>query len=197
MESGWWGRMRWRRRGAWLWPAFATAVVVDALIGHLLPAAGETETLIGAGLGALVLNLIGVVLLSWPVGLLVRRVRGDLPMLIARNYAGTLVVAAVTAVLLVAGLLNHASVLADQRAMSDAVSRARAWIGDRAPARFRQDVRFVSAFAIQPGSIYRACVPSADGRQTYCVIVNTKAPFPRGVSFGGYEPNAAFSEGVG
>jgi hypothetical protein len=197
MESGWWGRMRWRRRGAWMWPAFAAAVLTDAVIGHLLPSSGETETLIGAALGALVLNLIGVVLLSWPLGLVVRRFRADLPKLVARNYAGTLVVGAVTAVLLAVGLVHHASVIADQRAMRDAISRAQAWIGDRAPARFRRDVQFVSAFAIQPGSVYRACVPSADGRQTYCVIVNTRAPFPRGVSFGGYEPNDAFSEGVG
>jgi hypothetical protein len=189
--------MRWRRRGAWLWPAFATAIVADALIGHLLPSSGESETLIGAGLAALVLNLIGVVLLCWPLGLLLRRFRRDLPMLVARNYAGTLVVAAVTAVLVLAGLVNHASVVADQQAMRDAISRAQAWIGDRAPARFRKHVEFVSAFAIQPGSIYRACVPSSDGRQTYCVIVNTRVPFPRGVTFGGYEPNAAFSEGVG
>ena len=189
--------MRWRRRGAWLWPAFAAAIVVDAVIGHLLPSSGESETLIGAGLAALVLNLIGVVLLSWPLGLLFRRFRGDLPTVVARNYAGTLVVVAVTAALLLAGLSNHASVMADQRAMRDAISRAQAWIGDRAPERFRKDVQFVSTFAIQPGSIYRACVPSPDGRQTYCVIVNTRAPFPRGVTFGGYEPNAAFSEGVG
>jgi hypothetical protein len=197
MESGWWGRMRWRRRGAWLWPAFAAAIVTDALIGHVLPSTGETETFIAAALAALVLNLIGVVLLSWPLGLLVRRVRGDVPTIVARNYGGTLVVAAVTAALLAAGLIHHASVIADQRAMRDAISRAQAWIGDRAPERFRRDVEFVSTFAIQPGSIYRACVPSADGRQTYCVIVNTRTPFPRGVSFDGYEPNASFSQGVG
>ncbi|MBV9197149.1 MAG: hypothetical protein JO168_23690 [Solirubrobacterales bacterium] len=197
MERGWVGRMRWRRRGAWLWPAFAAATVADAVLGHELPPLGETETLAAAALGALVLNLLGVILLSWPVGLLVRRFRGDLPMLIARDYAGTIVVAGVTVVLLAAGLAHHARVLADERAMTDAISRAQAWIGDRAPARFRSNVQYVSTFAIQPGSIYRACVPSVDGRQTYCVIVDTTRPFPGGVRFGGYEPNSLFSEGVG
>lgn len=197
MDGGWVGRMRWRRRGAWLWPAFATATVVDAVVGHALPPLGETQTLAAAALGALVLNLLAVIVLSWPLGLLVRRVRPDLPVLVARNYAGTMVVGVVTAVLLAGGLAHHASVLADRRAMRDAVTRAQVWIGARAPARFRRNVQFVSMFAIEPGSIYRACVPSRDGRQTYCVIVNTKRPFPRGVSFGGYEPNALFSEGVG
>ena len=197
MDGGWLARLRWRRRGAWLWPVFFAATVLDAVVGHALPPAGETQTIVAAGLAALVLNLIAVIVLSWPIGLLVRRARQDLPKVVARNYAGTIVVTAVSVAFLAAGLLHHAAVRADQRAMHDAIARAQAWIGDHAPARFRQDVQFVSTFAIQPGSIYRACVPSVDGRQTYCVVVNTKFPFPRGVSFGGYEPNGLFSEGVG
>jgi hypothetical protein len=197
MDGGWVGRMRWRRRGAWLWPAFVVATVADAVLSHELPPSGETETLGAAALAALVMNLIGVVLLSWPIGTLVRRKRPDMPVVVARNYAGTMVVAAVTAVLLLAGLLHHASVVADRAAMREAIVRAQAWIGDRAPGRFRRNLQYVSTFPIQTGSIYRACVPSTDGRQTYCVIVNTKLPFERSVRFGGYEPNSVFSEGVG
>jgi hypothetical protein len=40
-------------------------------------------------------------------------------------------------------------------------------------------------------------VPSARTGRTYCVIVNTRAPFARSVTFDGYEPNSVFSEGVG
>jgi hypothetical protein len=173
------------------------ATVVDAAVSHQLPPSGETETLWAAALAALVLNLIGVILLSWPIGALVRRRRRDMPVVVARNYAGTMVVGTITAVLLLAGLLHHASVVADRAAMREAIVRAQAWIGDRAPARFRRHLQYVSTFAIETGSIYRACVPSTDGRQTYCVIVNTKLPFERSVKFGGYEPNSMFSEGVG
>lgn len=197
MERGWLGRMRWRRRGAWLWPVFVLAIGVDAMIGHALPPMGETESLAAAALAALMLNLLAVVLLSWPLAVLIRRRQKGLPMLIARDHAGTLVVAGVTGVLLAVGLMHHAKVLADQRAMHDAVTRAQAWIGDRAPPRFRRNLEYVSMFAIMPGSLYRACVPSLDGRQVYCVIVDTTVPFPGGVRFGGYEPNAEFSEGVG
>jgi hypothetical protein len=196
MEHGWVGRMRWRRRGAWLWPVFAAATVVDAVLGHELPASGDAESVMAAGLVALVLNLIAVVVLSWPVGLLVRRARRGLPPIVVRNYAGTIVVGVVTAGFLLVGLLNHASVMSDRAAMRDAVTRAQAWIGDRAPARFRRNLRYVSTFAIEPGSIYRECVPSAAGRQTYCVIVNTTLPFARSVKFSGYEPNSMFSRGV-
>jgi hypothetical protein len=200
MDAVWLGRLRWRRRGAWLWPAFVTAVVVDALVGHWLPPAGDavTETPIASGLVGLYLNLIGVVLLSWPIGLALRRLRPDLPMVVARNYGGTVVVVAVTITLLTVGLFHHAAVMADRSALRDAVTRAQAWIGARAPAVFRRNVEYVSTFAIEPGRLYRTCVPSiGGGPRTYCVIVDVKLPFASSVRFSGYEPNSVFGEGVG
>ncbi len=190
-------RMRWRRRGAWLWPAFAAFTVLDAVVGHLLPPAGATEGLVAAGLLALVVNLIGVVLLSWPLGLLVRRVRRDVPSIVARDYGGTVVVVAVAATLFAAGLVHRPAVIARQRAMDDAIARAEAWIGDRAPAEFRRNLGVVSMLAIQPGTIYRACVPSTDGRRSYCVIVNRNLPFENSVTFSGYEPNSVLAAGAG
>jgi hypothetical protein len=189
-------RMRWRRTGAWLWPSFVVLVVVDGVIGRLLPPAGTTETLVAAGLLGLVLNVIAVVLLSRPLGMLVRRVRPDMPGVVARDYAGTLVVFAVSAVLLTAGLVHRPAIQARQRDINDAVARAQAWIGDRAPDEFRRNLQFVSLLAIQPGSIYRACVPSVDGKRSYCVIVNTSLPFQSSVRFSGYEPNSVLAAGA-
>ena len=195
--GGWFVRLRWRRRGAWLWPMFVAMTVADGIIGHALPPAGDSQSLAAAALAGLVINLIGVLLLSRPLGALLRRVRKDLPNVVARNYAGTSVVLAISAAILGVGLAHHASVVADQNALRDATTRAQAWIGDRAPPQFRGNVREVDTFAIQPGSIYRACVPSDDRTRTYCVIVKTYLPFARSVRFAGYEPNSVFAEGVG
>jgi hypothetical protein len=197
MEGAWLHRMRWRRRGAWLWPAFAALTVADAVIGHLLPPSGNSQTLVGAGLVALVLNLIGVVLLSRPLSAAIGRTRSDLPAIVARDYAGTVVVTVIAASLLVAGLVHRPALLDQRSAMRDATTRAQAWIGDRAPAEFRRNLRFIDTFAIQPGSIYRTCVPSDDRKRTYCVIVKTNLPFARSVTFAGYEPNSVFAVGVG
>jgi hypothetical protein len=197
MEGGWLARLRWRRRGAWLWPAFAAFIAIDAVIGHALPATGESEAVPAAVIAALMLNLLGVLLLSRPLGALLRRKRKDLPGVVARNYAGTGVVVAVGAALLIAGLAHHSSIVANQRAMHDAITRAQAWIGDRAPPAFRRNAALIDTFAIQPGSVYRSCARSDDGSRSYCVIVDTQVPFPRGVRFDGYEPNAIFSRGVG
>jgi hypothetical protein len=196
MDRGWVHRLRWRRRGAWLWPVFVAATVADGAIGHLRPASGDSESIAAAAIAGLALNLLAVLLLSRPVGAALRRFRPDLPGVIARNYAGTSVVMAVTLAVLAAGLAHHATIVADQAAMRDATVRAQAWIGDRAPADFRRNVRLSSTFAIQPGSVYRTCVPSRHGDRTYCVIVRTQLPFPQSVSFDGYEPNSVFAEGV-
>jgi hypothetical protein len=192
----WLARVRWRRRGAWMWPAFLGLTVIDGIIGTLLPGQGDSTRFVGAMLFGAAINLLAIVLLSWPVGLLVRRRRPDFPSFIARDYAGTLALSLVTVALLAAGLANHATIEADHRAMQDAVVRAQAYIGDHAPAEFVRNVGFVTTFVIQPRTVYRVCVPGRDSRRTYCVIVRVKLPFGRSVAFSGYEPNAELSQGA-
>lgn len=190
-------RMRWRRAGAWLWPSFVALTLLDGAVGHLLPPAGTTETLFAAGLLGLVINVVAVILLSRPLGMLVRRIRPDMPAVVARDYGGTFVVLSVAAVLLIAGLVHRPVIQARQRATADAIARAQAWIGDRAPAEFRRNVEFVSMLAIVPGTIYRACVPSVHGERSFCVIVDRDRPFPNSVTFSGYEPNSVLDAGAG
>jgi len=195
-RPAWLIRMRWRRVGAWLWPSFVALILLDGVVGHLLPPAGTTETFVAAALLGLVLNVIAVVLLSRPLGMLLRRFRPDIPAVVARDYGGTLVVFSVSAILLAAGLVHRPAIQARQREVNDAITRAQAWIGDRAPDQFRRNLQFVSLLAIEPGTIYRACVPSIDGKRSYCVIVNRNLPFQRSVTFSGYEPNSVLAAGA-
>jgi hypothetical protein len=194
---GWLTRVRWRRRGAWLWPLFLVLVVIDAIVGHDLPPQGDSQTLAAAALLGCVLSLLALVLFTRPFGALLRRLRPDLPVVIARDYIGRALVLAVTATLTIAGVVHHSSVVAHHRSMQDAMARAQAWIGDRAPAEFRRNVQFMTAYTIQPG-IYRMCVPAQGaGPRNYCVIVKESVPFPGGVSFAGYESNSVFGAGTG
>src|SRR5436305_9585000 len=104
MDRAWLRRMRWRRRGAWMWPSFVALTLADAVIGRLLPPSGDSQTVLGAGLVAAFLNLAVVVIFRRPFGALLRRFRADLPKLVARDYAGTFVLACVAGGLLLAGL---------------------------------------------------------------------------------------------
>ena len=179
-----------------LWPAVVIATIADAVIGHLLPPAGDAETVVAAGLLGFVLNVLALVLLSRPFSAALRRARGELPNVVARDYAGTIAVMLVTGGLLAVGLMHRGSVLGDRHAMQDAIERAQAWIGDRAPAEFASNVAHTDTYAIEHG-IYRTCVPSAVRARVYCVIVDTSLPFPRGVRFAGYEPNSELAAGTG
>ena len=51
-------------------------------------------------------------------------------------------------------------------------------------------------FTIQPGAIYRTCVPSQAGLRDYCVIVKSRLPLAQSVIPDGSEPNAVMSEGA-
>jgi hypothetical protein len=197
MDGAWLVRMRWRRRGAWLWPAFAALTILDALLGRELPPSGDTQSLVGAGLVACFLNLLGIVLLGRLLGAILRRRRRDLPRIVARDYGGTTAIVTIAAALLAAGLINHSTVIEHQQAKRDAIVRAQAWIGDHAPAEFRSHMALVDTYAIEPGSIYRVCMPSSQGgARTYCVVVSTRMPFAQSVKSDGYEPNSVFAAGT-
>jgi hypothetical protein len=195
MDGAWLRRLRWRRRGAWMWPAFIALTVGDALIGHALPPDGDGWDAVGAGIAMGAANLFAIVVLAAPVTLGLRRARPDLPKVVARDYSGTAAMCLITAVLLIAGLVNRASVQSDQNAMSDAIKRAQAYVGDRAPDRFKRDLGNVNTYVIQAGSVYRVCVPSVDGSRFYCVVVNVDKPFSRSVTFAGSESNQLLSQG--
>ncbi len=195
--GGWLARMRWRRRGAWLWPTFVVATVADGVLVNALPMAGRAESVFGGVALAMVANVIAVVLISRPLGALLRRRRRDLPVGVARNYAGTVAVLLVSAVMVAIGLAHRHELQRQQVALDDAIMRAEAFIGDHAPATFRRNVRHTETYAIQPGSIYRTCVPSLDHARTYCVVVKTALPLAQSVTFAGYESNAFMFQGAG
>jgi hypothetical protein len=196
MEAGWIARARWRWRGAWLWPTFAAAALLDGVIAIVRPFVGDRQSLAGGLLAGLILNLLAVLLCSRGLGLLLRRWRTDMPVGVARNYGGTLAVTLVSAGLLAVGLVRHDGIVDSQQALRDAVVRAVAYVGDHAPQTFRANAQRADTFTIQAGAMYRTCVASQDGMRSYCVIVKPHLPLQRSVVFDGYEPNWLFAEGV-
>jgi hypothetical protein len=196
MDSAWLHRARWRWRGVLLWPTFVAAVFADGAIARLRPFVGDSQSF-GAGvLTGMVLNLLGVLLLSRPAGAAIRRLRPDMPGPVARNYGGALVVAVLTFGLFAAGVAHHARVVSDHRVLDDVIVRAEAYIGDHAPAEFRVNAAHTDTFIIQAGVLYRTCVPSRYRPRFYCVIVKPRLPLGQSVVPTGSEPNAVFANGV-
>ena len=190
-------RLRWRLRGAWLWPTFVVLTLADAAIVHALPLTGDSASLVGSWLLGVVVSLVAIIALAPPLGFAVRRLRRDMPRLVARNYAGAVVTLAVTTGLLAAGLTHRHVIRVDLAALEDASARAEAYIGTHAPAEFQQDLRRLDTYEVQPPEVYRSCAANPTGTRFYCVVVKRYLPFGTSVHYDGAEPNSVLSAGTG
>lgn len=198
MERVWASRLRWRLRGAWLAPLLVVLTLAEALLIHWRPLAGDGRTdLFAALLIASFVNLVAVAALAPFAGMLLRRARPDLPAIVARDYAGVVLVLLVAAGLVVAGQLHHTTLTRNADVLADAHARALAWIGARAPAPYRRHLALADTVAVVPGSLYRTCAPDPDRGRSWCVVVRSGASFPRGIRYAGGESNAVFQEGRG
>lgn len=198
MDAAPFARLRWRLRGAWLWPSFVVLTLADGAIVQALPYEGDSASFVFGWLVGMVVSLLAILLLAPPLGLLVRRLRPDMPRVVARNYAGALMVLAVSCALLAAGLAHRPAIAHDRRATAEAAARAEAYIGAHAPQAFMADLSRPAIYALQAARVYYVCVRSSAGAaRQYCVVVNLGEPFGRGVRHAGSEPISLLSQGTG
>jgi hypothetical protein len=171
-------RMRWRLRGAQLWPAFALVTLLEMPLLHWLPLAGEGTGLLAALLLAGCLNIIAVALLGGLGGVLLRRRRRDLPKVVADNYAGTAALAFVAVVFVAVGVA-HRPEIADEQAAFDRQRVAVAqWVRANGDAFTRAHVASATTLRVD-ADLYRTCVPGPDPLRWTCVVVETDHSPPR------------------
>jgi hypothetical protein len=172
VERVWHRRLRWRLRGAWQWPAFVVLTLADAVVLARLPfyddgPGGLFPALLLAGF----VNLFAVAVLAPAVGRLVRRRRRDLPRVVATDYAGAWLLAAIAALLVAGGLLHRPAVVAaddDERAVGKAVHDY-VLTQERG---YQAGLGSIDAMRLEP-EYYRACVPGPDPRRWLCLFVST------------------------
>jgi hypothetical protein len=171
-ESVWLTRMRWRMRGAWLWPAFVALTVAEGVALELLPVSGEGPGGVVPGvLLAGFANLICVATLAPLAGRRLRRRRPDLPRVVADNYAGTTLLCLVAAAILALGLIHRPHVLAEQADHGAVASAVHDYVVAQAPA-YRDGIGSAEAVRLEE-DYYRACVPGADPKRWLCLFVST------------------------
>ena len=171
-QSVWLTRMRWRMRGAWLWPSFIVLTLAEGVALEVLPIAGDGP---GGVLPGVLLagfaNLILIAAVAPLAGHRLRRRRPDLPRVVAQNYAGTALLLALAAVFLAVGLLHRPAVLAaedDLRAQAVAVHD---YVVAQAPE-YRAGIALADPLRVEE-DLYRTCVPGPDPKRWLCLYVNT------------------------
>jgi hypothetical protein len=191
VERVWPRRLRWRLSGAWQWPAFVVLTLVDGvLLAVLPPYEGGPPAVFPGVLLAAFLNLLAVAVVAPLLGLWVRRVRPDLPRVIAADYAGAWLLVGITVAIVIGGLA-HRSAAAAEDARVRAVARAmHDYVLSSAPE-YRSSLNHIDAIRLEPDS-YRTCVPGADAQHWLCLFVRTDQ-HPAGITRDtSEEPNSIF-----
>jgi hypothetical protein len=190
-ESVWLTRMRWRMRGAWLWPSFIALTVAEGIALEVLPISGDGPGGIVPGvLLAGFTNLIVVATIAPLAGRRLRRRRPDLPRPVADNYAGTALLCAIAAAMLALGLLHRPTVLAEREARRAQFGAVHDYVAAQAPE-YRAGIALADTMRLDT-DLYRTCVPGPDPKRWLCLFVNTQQR-PAGVSLDlDRAPNAAY-----
>lgn len=182
-------RLRWRLRGAWLWPTFAVATVLEMALLHWLPVQGEATGWVAALLVAGCLNVIAVAFVGGIGGIVLRRRRGDMPRVVADNYAGTAVLAIVATGLLVAGVLHRPMVVHRHAAFGVQSLAVREWVAAHGDAFARAHVARADSLRLDE-NLYRTCVPGRDPKRWLCLVVDAGRSPPVVKRDPSSEPNA-------
>jgi hypothetical protein len=192
-EQVWWTRLRWRLRGATMWPAFLLALVVDTVLLRVLPIAGDSAPdVFAAVLLAFFFNLLIIAAGAPLAGRLVRIRRPGLPKVIADDRAGTALIGGVAVALLAIGLAHRPSLQAQGRAFDRQAASARAFVLDEAPVAVRANVDHMDTWKQGPG-LYRTCVPGVRPRRSFCVFVDTRHDPPVVIRDRDQSPNSVLA----
>ena len=182
--------MRWRLRGAWLWPAFVVVTIVEMGLLHWLPIAGEGTGFVAALLLAGCFNVIAIAVFGGIGGRVLRRVRPDLPKVVADDYAGLAALALVGTAFVVAGIVHRPELIADREAFARQSTAVRLWVEANADDFARAHVDAADSVQIDT-DLYRTCVPGPDPKRWLCLIVDTSHDPPRIRRDDSRESNAA------
>jgi hypothetical protein len=181
-EVFWTRRLRWRLRGALMWPAFAIFTIGDGLLLHYLPPNRTGVKLIPGLIIASFANLflIGAVA-NWMSRRLVareRRVhaaerRDPLPAEVILDRTATILLTLAAIGLFAAGLGNRPVIVSETNATHEAAVRAQNFVNAHGTPQAKANLEDANTRRISEG-LFRVCVNLNDRAKAYCMYVNTE-----------------------
>ena len=182
-ERFWPARVRWRLRGAWMWPTFIAITLLDGLIMWRLPPIGTGVDPVPAILIATFGNLVLVgAVAPW----LARRIwkrrpaaevgappRAQLEVLTDRIGTGLLLATVVGVV--AAGLAAKPLVVVETEARERAAKELLRHVTVNGPSELRRNVDASDTRRLADG-YFRTCIPHDDRESWTCFFVDTRGP---------------------
>lgn len=200
-EVFWARRLRWRLRGALMWPAFAVFTVGDGFLLHYLPPNTSGVRLVPGIIIASFANLflVGAVA-NWIARRLVRRERlahrherrPALPAEVILDRTATVLLALAAIGLLVAGLGNRPVIVSETKATQRAAVLARDYVEAHGTPEVKANLGDANTRKLAD-NYFRVCVNLNDRSKAYCMFIDTKRNSvvhdpdsrPNPVAFGG------------
>jgi hypothetical protein len=188
-ERFWPTRIRWRLRGAWMWPAFVAITVLDGFLLHELPPVREGIDLIP---GILLATFGNLVLIGAVGPWLARRLwkrrptadpgappKAQLEVLSDRIGTG-LLVASVFGIL-AAGLAARPTIVVETDQRERAAKLLEGWVAAHGTDELRRNLEASDTRRYADG-YYRSCIPHDDRDRSTCFFIDVrdeKARFDR------------------
>jgi hypothetical protein len=182
-ERFWTRRLRWRLLGAWRWPAYAVATVVDAVLLHEV----GTGVRFNWAVSLILASFVNVALLAL-ADVLARitarnraahgRPMADTQVEVTIDRGGVALLAIGTVALAASGLATHHLIVSETR---DTEANARAvqrYVDAHGTAEYRRNIDTANTVRLAP-DYFRTCIAD-DARSRYlCLFVDTKEKPPK------------------
>jgi hypothetical protein len=198
----WPTRLRWRLRGAWMWPAFVALTLLDGVLLHLLPPVRlgftrEGMTLIFGIIVATFGNLVLVgAVAPWLAKRLAAReaaagelrVPAHIRLEVLRDRVGTALLAAGLLGVLAAGLGSREVVVRETNSTTENAKLVKRYILHSGDPELIRNLETANTARLGDG-YYRTCVARDDRRRYFCLFVDTKKRPAQVVRDPNAEPN--------
>jgi len=196
-ERFWPARLRWRLRGATMWPAFVVLTIADGLVLHLLPPVRTGVDIVPGILIATFANLflVGAVAPFLAGRMRARRPGPPAPEQAAREVLvdrfGTALLAAGLVGLIAAGLATRPLVVSETESTQANARAVRDYVYSSGNDELIRNVE--TANTVRLGDDYfRTCIARDDRRRNVCFFVDTSTRPAKLQRDNSAEPNSAF-----
>lgn len=193
----WPARLRWRLRGATMWPAFVVVTLLDGVLLHLLPPIGTGIPVIG---GILLATFGNLVLIGAAAPFIARRIGARRPGPPASPQAarevlvdrvGTALLVAAVLGIVAAGLGNREVVVSETNATDENARAVRDYVLAHGDSELKRNLETANTIRLADG-YFRTCVARDDRRRYFCLYVDTTKEPTRVTPDQSAEPNSVF-----
>jgi len=194
-QTFFWHRLRWRFRGAWMWPAFAVVTFGEGVLLWRLPPVGTGLNLIEGVLLATFGNLVLIAAVApWLANRLAARQRpapGATEREVLKDRVSTGLLLAGVLGVVASGLAARPTVVVETEAREQNAEAVRDFVLASGSDELVRNLETANTVRLGEG-YFRTCIARDDRDRFFCVFVDTERSPPEVVKDPSAEPNTVY-----